>query len=183
MCKPIFQAVFICSLLALFSCSGNPEANNQDSSKVQDTVQVSGPKELPAAEMISFPGGTFSMGSNDGLPQEKPAHQVTVKPFRIDKHPVTVKEFRKFVKATGYKTDADNFGNSGVFSFETYGWELKNGVNWEYPLGRTNPVAEDNHLLRMLAGEMPKLTPAGPESACQPKPNGNMQLAAVEKPI
>ena len=143
MCKTIFQAVFICSLLALFSCSGNREVKNQDSTKAQDTVQVS--DEQPAAEMISFPGGTFTMGSNDGLPQERPAHQVTVKAFRIDKHPITVKEFRKFVKATSYKTDADNFGNSGVFSFETYGWELKNGVNWEYPMERTMAVAEDNH--------------------------------------
>jgi sulfatase modifying factor 1 len=145
MCKTIFQAVFIFSLLALFSCSGNREVKNQDSSQVQDTVINSDVNEPPAAEMISFPGGTFTMGSNEGLPQERPAHQVTVKPFRSDKHPVSVKEFRKFVKATGYKTDADNFGNSGVFSFETYGWELKNGVKWEYPMGRTLPVAEDNH--------------------------------------
>ena len=35
-------------------------------------------------KMISIPGGSFFMGSDDGLALEKPAHQVSLKPFCID---------------------------------------------------------------------------------------------------
>ena len=47
------------------------------------------------------------MGSNDFYPEERPAHRVAVDGFWIDEHPVTVAEFRRFVKATGYVTWAE----------------------------------------------------------------------------
>jgi formylglycine-generating enzyme required for sulfatase activity len=40
-------------------------------------------------EMVWLPGGQFTMGSNEGNPDEAPAHPVTVGPFAIDKYPVT----------------------------------------------------------------------------------------------
>jgi len=43
--------------------------------------------------MIELPSGAFRMGS-----------EVSVAPFAIDRHPVTVAEFRRFVKATGHVT-------------------------------------------------------------------------------
>jgi formylglycine-generating enzyme required for sulfatase activity len=39
--------------------------------------------------MISVPGGQFTMGSDQGNPDEAPAHKVTVSPFLMDKFPVT----------------------------------------------------------------------------------------------
>jgi formylglycine-generating enzyme required for sulfatase activity len=57
--------------------------------------------------MVWVPGGTFLMGSNDFYPEERPAHHVTVDGFWIDEHPVTNTEFRRFVKATGYRTVAE----------------------------------------------------------------------------
>jgi sulfatase modifying factor 1 len=57
--------------------------------------------------MVWVPGGTFSMGSEDFYPEEAPVHRVTVDGFWIDEHPVTVGEFRRFVKATGYVTVAE----------------------------------------------------------------------------
>lgn len=68
------------------------------------------PKSLsrpPKPNMIWMPGGTFSMGSNDFYPEEKPVHQVTVDGFWIDKYQVTNRQFQKFVKATGYVTVAE----------------------------------------------------------------------------
>jgi formylglycine-generating enzyme required for sulfatase activity len=47
---------------------------------------------LPA--MISLPGGTFAMGSNDD-PSEKPIHRVTIKPFAISKFPITNREWKQ----------------------------------------------------------------------------------------
>ncbi len=52
-------------------------------------------------------GGDFWMGSNDHYGEEAPVRQVAVKPFLIDLAPVTNRQFRSFVKATGYKTLAE----------------------------------------------------------------------------
>ena len=57
--------------------------------------------------MTWIPGGTFRMGSADFYPEERPVHRVTVDGFWMDRHPVTVEAFRRFVKATGYVTVAE----------------------------------------------------------------------------
>ena len=57
--------------------------------------------------MAWIPGGTFRMGSGDFYPEERPVHEVTVDGFWMDDHPVTVAEFRRFVKATGHVTVAE----------------------------------------------------------------------------
>jgi formylglycine-generating enzyme required for sulfatase activity len=57
-------------------------------------------------EMIKLLGGTFRMGSDEHYAEEAPAHRVTVAPFWIDRMPVTNREFRRFVDATGYITYA-----------------------------------------------------------------------------
>jgi formylglycine-generating enzyme required for sulfatase activity/class 3 adenylate cyclase len=55
-------------------------------------------------EMIALRGGNFAMGSNDDL-SERPAHQVTIKPFSISKFPVTVQEWNACfaAKACGFE--------------------------------------------------------------------------------
>lgn len=57
--------------------------------------------------MSSIPGGVFWMGSEDFYPEERPVHQVHVDSFWMDTHPVTVAEFRRFVKATDHVTTAE----------------------------------------------------------------------------
>jgi len=57
--------------------------------------------------MAWIPGGTFLMGSEDFFPEERPVHRVEVDGFWMDRHPVTVAEFRRFVKATDYVTVAE----------------------------------------------------------------------------
>ena len=47
------------------------------------------------------------MGSEAFYPEEAPVCEVSVGGFWIDRHPVTVAEFRRFVKATGYVTWAE----------------------------------------------------------------------------
>ena len=58
-------------------------------------------------DMAWIPSGEFLMGSSDFYPEESPLHRVGVDGFWIDVHPVTVAEFRRFVKATGYVTVAE----------------------------------------------------------------------------
>jgi len=67
-----------------------------------------------------------------------------IKPFFMDENPVTVSQFREFVKETGYKTQAEEFGDAGVFTIEE-DWHLVKGAFWEYPQGPDELPAEDNH--------------------------------------
>ncbi len=57
--------------------------------------------------MVHIPGGTFRMGSDRHYPEEAPVHSVTVGGFWIDHHPVTNRQFREFVQATGHITFAE----------------------------------------------------------------------------
>src|SRR3979490_2766224 len=64
--------------------------------------------ERPAdIEMHYVRGGTFRMGSDRHYPEEAPVHRVTVDGFWMDRTPVTNRQFRKFVNATGYVTFAE----------------------------------------------------------------------------
>ncbi len=70
---------------------------------------------MPAEEMIRLPGGSFLMGSEDFYPEERPVRRVDVEPFAIDAHPVTVAEFRRFVKDTGHVTVAERAPDAADF--------------------------------------------------------------------
>ncbi len=71
------------------------------------TTTSTRPGPPPAKDMEWIPGRQFQMGSNDFYPEEAPAHLVEVDAFWMDEHPVTVAEFRRFVKDTGYVTLAE----------------------------------------------------------------------------
>lgn len=70
------------------------------------------------AEIVEIPGGTATVGTrspqipDDG---EGPIRRVVIKPFRMAVTTVTNQEFRAFVEATGYVTEAERFGWSFVF--------------------------------------------------------------------
>ena len=63
-------------------------------------------------DMVELPGGAFRMGSDRFYPEEQPVRKVSVDSFWIDRHPVTVAEFRRFVKATGHVTWAEQAPNA-----------------------------------------------------------------------
>lgn len=86
-------------------------------------------------KMVFIKGGEFLMGSDHGMSHEKPVHKVSVKSFWMDSHEVTVAEFAEFVEATGYKTEAEKFGWSGVFDLETKEWTRGGGATWQNPEG------------------------------------------------
>jgi formylglycine-generating enzyme len=64
-------------------------------------------RQVPTAGMTWIPGGEFQMGSADFYPEERPVHTVAVAGFWMDTRPVTIAEFRRFVKQTGYVTAAE----------------------------------------------------------------------------
>jgi len=94
-------------------------------------------------EMIFVKGGSFMMGSNDGSYFEKPIHKVKLDNFYIGKYEVTVAEFRKFIEATDYKTDAEKIGKSRIYD---RGLKDKIGVTWKCDdKGNIRPESENNH--------------------------------------
>ncbi|ELR69548.1 Sulfatase modifying factor 1 precursor (C-alpha-formyglycine- generating enzyme 1) [Fulvivirga imtechensis AK7] len=95
--------------------------------------------------MVYFAGGDITIGSEHGLTNEAPTFEAEIAPFFIDKHPVTVAQFRAFVQTTGYKTDAEKFGNSALFNYKKLIYELVDSVTWQQPLGPNGAPAKDNH--------------------------------------
>lgn len=83
--------------------------------------------------MVLLAGGSFVMGTDHGLAAEAPAHTVVVGAFWIDTREVTVAEFARFVRATGYRTDAERFGWSGVFDRSNRAWRRVDGASWRRP--------------------------------------------------
>ena len=57
--------------------------------------------------MCLIPGGTFQMGSDRHYPEEAPVRHVRVTSFWMDRGPVTNRQFRRFIAATGYVTVAE----------------------------------------------------------------------------
>jgi len=47
-----------------------------------------------SVEMVTLKEGCFEMGSEQGGPLEKPAHEVCLSPFKMDKYEVTQKDFQ-----------------------------------------------------------------------------------------
>lgn len=104
------------------------------------------------AGMRWIPDGTFLMGSNEFDPEERPSHHVTVSGFWIDRRPVTVRDFRTFAEATGYRTDAEkDEAMPGPIIFRPVGrrlrtfelpdlWRTVRGASWSSPAGRGSTV-------------------------------------------
>ncbi|RKZ36642.1 MAG: formylglycine-generating enzyme family protein [Gammaproteobacteria bacterium] len=89
-------------------------------------------------EMVVIPAGQFRMGDiqGGGYDDEQPVHRVNIDQFAMGKYEVTVGEFRQFVNATGYKTDAEK---------ERSCWALgqNEGASWRDPRfsqAETHPV-------------------------------------------
>lgn len=94
-------------------------------------------KEGP--EMVVITAGSFQMGSPEneqmGSPEneeEGPQHRVNLrKAFSLGKYEVTVGEFRRFVEASGYRTQAE--GGSGCNFFTGKEWPVDKAKNWQNP--------------------------------------------------
>jgi formylglycine-generating enzyme len=119
-----------------------PNAGSNLGKPVQKTLQLGGGTKL---EMVLIPAGSFVMGDNMGLDDEKPVHKVTItKPFYLGQYEVTVEQFRRFVEATGYATDAEKgTGFQGAFGWNREMMEFK--MNDEYSWRNTGFSQSDSH--------------------------------------
>jgi WD40 repeat protein/formylglycine-generating enzyme required for sulfatase activity len=114
--------------------------------EVEELLQPSGgqaqqPELKPLTNSIGMklaptPAGKFLMGSPNDEPgrkaDESPQREVHItRPFYMGVHHVTVGQFRAFVKATGYKTDAEKSG--GALRLSANGWITDPKANWDNP--------------------------------------------------
>lgn len=114
---------------------------------------------LDSANMVLIERHTFEMGSD--LPVfkgdfEGPVRNVTVESFFIDKYEVSNQNFKNFVENTGYKTEAEIFGDSFIFEMvlpeaerkqfddvkavQAPWWIKMPGVTWEHPEGPNSSI-------------------------------------------
>ncbi len=128
-------------------------------------ISKSDRRRLPEG-MRLLEGGEFLMGSEEFYPEEKPVRRARVGKFWIDEHPVTNREFSRFVDATGYKSFAEispdprdypdmplelAHAGSAVF-MPTRGpvpldspgqwWRFVFGADWRHPLGPDSGIDE-----------------------------------------
>jgi formylglycine-generating enzyme required for sulfatase activity len=82
--------VTLASALLPVGCKKDPAGSG--SGGTAGTIEV---VTKSGVEMVWLPGGEFTMGSNQGNPDEAPAHQVKLSPFLMDKYEVTQEMFAK----------------------------------------------------------------------------------------
>ncbi|MDE0189032.1 MAG: formylglycine-generating enzyme family protein [bacterium] len=69
----------------------------------------------PDHRQVWLPGGEFAMGSDHHYPEEGPVRAARVDPFGTDIHPVTNRQFRRFMEATGHVTLAERPPDPAVY--------------------------------------------------------------------
>ena len=89
-------------------------------------------KKTLGPAMVWLPGGTFLMGSPEGVGSnnERPQHEVTLEHYAVGQYPVTVGEFSRFVEATGYRTEAEQGDGAYIWS---KGVEKIKDASWRKP--------------------------------------------------
>jgi formylglycine-generating enzyme required for sulfatase activity len=114
------------------------------------TVKIRLPKEkemlVNSLDMhfIRIRPGNFMMGSPEtepGRSSDEILHRVTLtRHFFMQQTEVTVRQFKRFVHATGYRTEAEKSGGCWITSSGNR-WRQKSGTSWQRP--RTGPLDED----------------------------------------
>lgn len=86
-------------------------------------------------ELVVIPEGQFMMGSTENergrASHESPRHRVVFDGgYAVGRYEVTVAEFRQFVEATGYRTDAERSGRGRLYDPRTRRITDQAGVHW-----------------------------------------------------
>jgi formylglycine-generating enzyme required for sulfatase activity len=135
-------------------------------------------RRLLIDDVVEIPGGVFYMGSDKHYPEEAPVHRVKVDTFFIDRTPVTNRQFKTFVRETGYVTLAEKVPDSrdypGALPHMLYAgslvflspphinnlqdwsqwWSFMKGADWRHPYGpKSNINTVDHHPVVHVAYE------------------------------
>jgi sulfatase modifying factor 1 len=150
--KRILWLVIVCFQMTWLGCHqrggsiSETEAPNPGAQAVVESQipaqSTDTPSESQASHtgMVLIKGGSFLMGASDGLPFEGPVHEVSLGSYWMDTHEVTVAEYAKFIEATGYQTDSEKYGWSGVFDMEAHEWRKLPAADWRHPEGPAHEI-------------------------------------------
>ena len=129
--KIVLPIAIMILMVTFAACSNSPTSEDEQDKEAPDLGKI-------LKDMVLIPAGEFMMGSKEGEGafDEHPQHTVYLDAYYIDKYEVTNAQFREFVEATGYVTDAERKGSGEVWNPRELG--LLNlltfpGVNWRYP--------------------------------------------------
>lgn len=113
-----------------------------------------------ATEMVLIPAGEYQFGTDDVViegDKEGPKRLVKLQSFYLDRYEVSNKDFYTFTESTNYKTEAETFGDSFVFSLflnstfkeslkdfrvlQAPWWYKVDGTNWRHPYGPDSNIS------------------------------------------
>ena len=101
-------------LVVVFVGCGEEIADDEDKSikdLVEDEALVEDEKKITwekdGSKMVLIPSGSFQMGDHlDKMSNALPVHKVELDDFYMDSHQITVGQFKRFLKESGYKPEA-----------------------------------------------------------------------------
>jgi hypothetical protein len=103
-----------------------------DTDRPAQGAGVSPGQAVAVPDMVRLPAGRFRMGSPAQEPErdkdEGPQHQVQVAAFDLGKTEVTRGQFKQFVQATGYRTEAEE--GDGCYGWKDGSWTKDKVFNW-----------------------------------------------------
>uniref|UniRef100_A0A1L8E4E8 Putative sulfatase-modifying factor 1 n=1 Tax=Nyssomyia neivai TaxID=330878 RepID=A0A1L8E4E8_9DIPT len=147
-----------------YSERANTAPYEEDTSdKIREKVikirDVGSNKDDVEVTMSLIPGGEYTLGTNKPVFEadaEAPEKTISVENFFLDKYEVSNRKFKDFVDATGYKTEAEKFGDSFIFEgfldetikeenkdFRVVGaewWYKIKGASWQHPEGEGSDI-------------------------------------------
>ncbi len=103
------------------------------------------------ANMVWVNGGNTKIGLDKGNDNEKPVFETTLMGFWIDVKPVSVGNFRKFIRFNQYITTAEKQGFAMCYDSTTSKWIKVQGANWAYPEGTQKPAAKMDEPVRQIS--------------------------------
>jgi sulfatase modifying factor 1 len=90
----IIAIIFFAAMGGRGGLAAEPQAGQNGQHAGVETI-----KGQDGAPMILIPAGPFIMGSNDGLPSERPEHSVTLDSYYIDQYEVSMRLYGAFLLA------------------------------------------------------------------------------------
>ena len=100
-------------------CAPSTESGRPSPAQTGTPLVRTDPVDRAPKDMVHIPGGVFLMGTDDddgfAADGEGPVRQIEVSPIFMDQTAVTNAQFGRFVRTTGYLTEAERFGWSFVF--------------------------------------------------------------------
>jgi len=149
---------------------------------------------IDTSSMIWLDSAKFVMGSDNGMADEAPAHQLDLSGFWMDKFEVSNDDYQTFVDTTDYVTYSEKIGDSLVFESPEQNhamrmgpldwWKLIKTAHWRKPQGSESSIDEKaDHPVVHVNYDDALAYCDWLDKDCPPKHNLNMQLAAAKKAI